>query len=960
MNIKLTVCFLLLFLAALPVFAEQNLPQNNISTMTAIYGDQGLRINLSFSHPLQASAEYAIKIYNAKNNAVLWEGKPENPIRSDNGKISVSVKNLQPELWQPSHPVLYMIELSVLENGRITSTRTIRSGFRIIESRNGRIWLNHKPIFLRGIAINPPGRDIPEKLEKSRQFAIDYVSFMKSINVNIIRIPDDETWYEVCDELGMMVFGGNYSGSVNGETPPANYDKAVNWYKDVKFLPIMHHPSLIIYALTNEVPFRGEIAKKWLGFLTYAHHELLKWDNTRLYIGNAGYGYGLSGDICDLHRYWGWYYSSPYTFLNIRDYDQITFPDRVQPLTFTECVGNFTGPDGRYNLTPNHKNPVSQQNWTGHAPQNEQARLADEHQMWVMKETTELLRRLRRINTESSGVFPFTILFRNWHTATDFIDMDPKPVTRQVRTSYQPVLLSWEYWQPQVYAGATINPVAHIINDADDFSDLKDIRLVVRLLDKANVTHWSDTIGIKDIPYFNIFSQKLAIRLPDCLFTGYYQLEGIVFSSGKEVSRNCEQLYIANRTTAIGKAMIVPVYDPAGTTAEALSKLGFQTEKINEIRQVSGSRLLVIGENAADKKLADSKKELDGLLNAGCRIIILRQDETHQPFVKNILPVNVGFPSMNIDDPTYPPPARPSRNSFCINPERTDHPVFAGISREELKIWSDYTKWDETRSGFPSIYPVTNGFIIENKEDMKNTAVLADYSVGLEGIALAEFFSGKGSVMLSGFDLINRAGLDPVADRLLTNMVEYDCRVEKHAKYPLIDAPVLWGEYETEKGVLTGIYSGLMVNSMPFLTGSYEALPISVDALGYTYAGRHGGWNNQAGKQYVPYGRRIFGPYTHRDFGGIPEPAAPNDTTGRAFFFCSVPTGTSRMVTTVWNPAKDPLTVTISVNGSATQPVTVMPNEYKNISNSIDPGRSDLRIDLQGDRRLVILETVFE
>src|SRR5690606_7660906 len=147
-----------------------------------------------------------------------------------------------------------------------------------------------------------------------------------------------QTWFDVCDELGMMVFGGNYSSAVGGEKPPVNYDKGVDWYANTKFQPIMHHPSLMIYALTNEVAYRGEKAKEWVSFLSYAHKELRKWDDTRLYIGNAGYGYGQSGDICDLHRYWGWYYASPFTFLNTRDYDSLTFPKKVQPLTFTECV----------------------------------------------------------------------------------------------------------------------------------------------------------------------------------------------------------------------------------------------------------------------------------------------------------------------------------------------------------------------------------------------------------------------------------------------------------------------------------------------------------------------------------------------------------------------------------------------------------------------------------------------
>ena len=876
------------------------------------------------------------------------------------GMTVFKAENLNPELWSTIHPVLYQLDLKLSDQGEEIESRSFRIGFRDFETRNGQIFLNGHPVFLRGIAINPPGRGIPDEVETSRQFAEAYVRFMKGIHVNIIRIPDDQTWYDVCDELGMMVFGGNYSAAVAGETPPKEYDKGVQWYKNEKFRPIMHHPSLMIYALTNEVPYTGSAAQKWLSFLDYAYSRLQKWDPTRLYIGNAGYGYGQSGDICDLHRYWGWYYASPFTFLHIRDYDRITFPDKVQPLTFTECVGNYTGPDGRYNLTPDHKNPVSQQNWTGHAPQREQAMLADQHQCFVFKQVTELMRRLRRINPESSGVMPFTIMFRNWHTVETFTDMEAKPVTRQAKLSYQPVLLSWENWQTQVYAGAILYPVAHIINDLEDFSTLKNVNLVVKLLDKAYGIRFSDTIPIPDIPYYAIHSEKVKLTLPENLFSGDYQLEGIVFSGGKEVSRNAGSLTIGRKEkiTEMNEDVYL-LYDPSGITKKAFRRnfIPFSDWKIPS--ETGSGRCLVIGEDAADLTLAGNGKQIQDFVNTGGRLIILKQDSLHQRFLKDILPVELKFPQMDIDNPSYPPPARPSRNSFNVNPERPDHPVFSGISRENLRIWSDYTGWDETRTGFPAIYPVTNGFTIQNKAETEKIAILANYSVGLEGIALAEIFEGNGSVLISSFDLCSRAGIDPVADRLLRNMVRYMAEEQGHENLVMIDSPIFWGEYETERGLLTGINSGLMLNSRPALFGSYENLPLIIREGGHIFAEKGGGWNNAAGKQYVPYGRRMFGPYEHRDFGGVPEPLDPGSKTGEGTFWCRVPPGTSSMETVVWNPAQEPLPISIVVNDKASGTTQIGPGEYKVIQTQVTPFQDKLKITLRGNRTLVVLQSGF-
>ncbi|MEP6673676.1 MAG: glycoside hydrolase family 2 TIM barrel-domain containing protein [Ferruginibacter sp.] len=818
MKKKLLLIFVLFSFSLTASAQEEPEPTATVAALTTFTGTDYIRLVFD-KDSSQTASTYKATIKSA-DSKILWEGNvtASQAINEGGNKLAATIKNLKPVLWSPTNPFLYEVTLQQINNSVVKRTLKERAGFRSFERKGENIFLNGKPIFLRGIAINPPDRGIPKKVERSREFAMEYVKFMKSINVNIIRIPDAEEWYDVCDELGMMVFGGNYSGSVAGgekvedqtklgdETDggfPSDYNKGVDWYENKKLGAIAHHPSLMVYAMTNETPFAGKRAELWEKFLSYAFDKLEKWDETRVYIANAGYGYGKTGDITDIHRYWGWYYSSPFTFLNIRDESKLSpYPSQHKPITFTECVGNYTGPDGRYNLTPAHKNPSSQLAWTGHAAEELQPQLADYHQSLTFREATKSFRRYRTINPELSGVFPFTILFYNWNTVTKFDDMKPKPVTDQVKISYQPVLLSWECWTPNMYAGSTLKPIAHIINDNNDFSDLNNVKLVYEIKDKAQAVLLTDSISIADIPYYGSSSTTLSIKLPLNIISGDYDLSGMIISNGKIVSVNHYPLFIADKyfTGAATTASNILLYDKTGVTKRSFSTLNIKFTEVNSLSKIASDAVLVIAENSADDAVAVNAAAIKKFITGGGRIFCMRQDSIHLQNINQVLINPVSNNNIDIDDPAYPLSPKSPRNGYYVNAERPGHPVFDGITRDNLRVWSDYKNWNSTQQGFPAIKPVTDGFTFQNKDDVGSTAILANYSSGLQGVALAEQFQEKGSILICGLDIANRISIDPVAAKILVNIINYTTSNFGHDKYQLITAPIMWGEYETEKG----------------------------------------------------------------------------------------------------------------------------------------------------------------
>ncbi len=108
-------------------------------------------------------------------------------------------------------------------------------------------------------------------------------------------------------------------------------------------------------------------------------------------------------------------------------------------------------------------------------------------------------------------------------------------------------------------------------------------------------------------------------------------------------------------------------------------------------------------------------------------------------------------------------------------------------------------------------------------------------------------FSGRGSVILSAFDLVNRIGVDPVADRFLQNLIAYSASTNEHEIHPLIDTPIQWGNYASERGLVTGPLSGLLINA------DWVA-PIT-DPRAKRLTQKEAAWNSKPGDEFLPNGR---------------------------------------------------------------------------------------------------------
>jgi len=111
--------------------------------------------------------------------------------------------------WSPDDPYLYRADISVAYDGRISDSWSSRFGMREFTIRNKRFYLNGKPIYLKATffeGLYPIKLAYPD----SREMAMREIKLAKEAGFNMIRPwrkPPPKMWLDLCDEIGVMTVG---------------------------------------------------------------------------------------------------------------------------------------------------------------------------------------------------------------------------------------------------------------------------------------------------------------------------------------------------------------------------------------------------------------------------------------------------------------------------------------------------------------------------------------------------------------------------------------------------------------------------------------------------------------------------------------------------------------------------------------------------------------------------------
>lgn len=174
---------------------------------------------------------------------------------SKTGKnISIEIKN--PDLWWPVNygkQNMYQLKIQLINNSDVLDQKKIDIGIRDISIDDKQVWsINDKRILLKGTNYIAT-QWLSEMSEKNYR---EDIQLMLDAHVNVVRVHAhiaDKVFYELCDEMGMMVWQ-DYPLQWGYSDDAGTHASALNQLDDM-FEQFYNHPSIIQWSLHNEPPW---------------------------------------------------------------------------------------------------------------------------------------------------------------------------------------------------------------------------------------------------------------------------------------------------------------------------------------------------------------------------------------------------------------------------------------------------------------------------------------------------------------------------------------------------------------------------------------------------------------------------------------------------------------------------------------------------------------------------------
>ncbi|MFH1716817.1 MAG: sugar-binding domain-containing protein [Planctomycetota bacterium] len=702
--------------------------------------------------------------------------------------------------WSPDNPHLYLAEVSVAYEGTVSDCRSTRFGMREFTIRNKRFCLNGKPIYLKAAffeGLYPVKLAYPD----SREMAIREIRLAKEAGFDMIRPwrkPPPPAWLDLADEMGVLTVGSLAVECMDFPVETPELPRRVENEVRQTILRDRNRACVVQWELFNEL--KRPVLKQLLHPMSMLAREL---DPTRLILDESG-GWAQGANMFLPYE------SDPTKFNDIHDYPgpqineevynkliltggktheqmrkmglQGRLPGRnVVPglMTFFSELGYGSLPD----LVDNNErferigNPIA-------PPTGYHRRLADEHRQ-ALKESgfdriypdlktfcldqqhihgTANRRMIEavRCNPDVKGYCIHALTAGDWIIGAGLLDLFRHPKTyayEGTKAANQPRIISIRVRPRNVYAERGTKIEITGVNEMDAVEG--NLKVEVAAADGGII--FTKTVKANMLSGITqLFSEKLDTKAAKGTHTVKAE---IAADDGSPVAGNAYSFDVfTTEQLAVPKKRIA-VLDPSNSLKPFLRQAGITFEDFD----AQTDRSLPVFASRTEAGTPAQRKLFDNLaafIKAGGTAVYLQGGGP-----------NVKWGIGGKASPLLPIDARSKQavgTWTCIPHIVNDHPVFAGLPVNCMmgsiyeNIWAQSTLLDvggETIVG-------AIGF-----------DWFPDYDLGKRhyygpgetwwGSDMVIVPLGSGRCILSQLRLVDNLGKDPVADKILYNLIEF-------------------------------------------------------------------------------------------------------------------------------------------------------------------------------------------
>lgn len=191
-------------------------------------------------------------------------------LSSGNPEATIEIPISSPLKWDAEHPNLYTLSAEVVVDGSVTQKLARKIGYRKVERRQNRLYVNGDEVKLRGVCrhdVHPlRGRSTTPELDEKDAI------LLRDANVNFVRTshyPSAESFLEACDRYGIYVeeegavcfVDQAWSVSGRSESAPEFTARFMNQFAEM-IERDKSHPSVVIWSLGNESRWGANFEKE--------------------------------------------------------------------------------------------------------------------------------------------------------------------------------------------------------------------------------------------------------------------------------------------------------------------------------------------------------------------------------------------------------------------------------------------------------------------------------------------------------------------------------------------------------------------------------------------------------------------------------------------------------------------------------------------------------------------------